>query len=238
MLGDAFYSTLRRIERHVGAFLGALTAFLTVGLVIALGCVAIFAIIANGVHAGVTQGLDENVLRWLAARRTPVLNQVMLEITTLGTTAVITVVVLTASAFLWHARDRWAVYVLLLGTATGMVLNGALKHYFERPRPSVVQWATTVHTTSFPSGHAMTSLIAYGAIALMLARLRPTPRLKRTTWLLTALLILIIGVSRMYLGVHYPSDVIAGYIAGLAWLAFLAALSGRRHARTGMDTPH
>jgi undecaprenyl-diphosphatase len=86
-----------------------------------------------------------------------------------------------------------------------------------------VQSITEVHSASFPSGHAMSSMVVYGSVAYLVARLEGKRGLKQTTWVVAALIILAIGVSRMYLGVHYPSDVIAGFIAGLAWLGFVVA---------------
>lgn len=222
-LRNILYSTLRVIERHVSGFFGALAAFTTVGFLIAASAVALFAALASAVNAGFTQGMDEAALRWFAQHRNAVLDQVALEVTTLGTGAVLILVVLVASVFLWQTQHKWSVYVLMLGAAGGIGLNTALKGFFHRARPTVVEWGTTVHTASFPSGHAMESLITYGCVAYLVGRLGPTPRLRRTTWTMATLLILAIGASRLYLGVHYPSDVIAGFIAGLAWLAFVAS---------------
>ena len=222
-LRDALYSTLRLIARHVEGYYAALAAFLTVGLLVAAIAVAVFAAVAGAVNAGLTQDMDEAALRWFAAHRSAILDQVAIEVTTLGTTIVLIMLVLVASVFLWQTQHKWSVYVLFMGTLGGAVLNNILKGFFHRPRPTIVAWAETVHSASFPSGHAMSSLIAYGSIAYLVGRLNPSPVLQRTIWLIAALLILAIGTSRMYLGVHYPSDVIAGFLAGLAWLTFVAA---------------
>lgn len=222
-LRDLLYTTLRFVGRHVTGFFGALAAFLTVGFFVSLAAISIFAALASAVTAGFTQQFDEVVLRWFAAHRTPMLDTAMLEITTLGTGLVLIVVILVASVFLWQTQHKWSVYVLLLGTIGGSVLNSLLKLHYNRPRPSIVEVAATVHTTSFPSGHSMSSLVAYGSVAYLVGRLGTTRTLTRTTWLLSALVIIAIGISRMYLGVHYPSDVIAGFMAGLAWLAFIAS---------------
>jgi len=223
-LRDALYSTLRFVERHVSGFFAAIAAFATVGFLVAAAAISVFAAIARAVDAGLTQGMDEAALVWFANHRTAALDQIALEVTTLGTAAVIIVVVLVASVFLWQTQHKWSVYVLALGTAGGIVLNAALKGFFHRPRPTIVEWGTTVHTASFPSGHAMESLVTYGCVAYLVGRLGPNRRVRRTTWSIAALLIVAIGASRMYLGVHYPSDVIAGYIAGLGWLAFVASM--------------
>jgi undecaprenyl-diphosphatase len=223
VLRDALYSTLRFIARHVHGFFGAIAAFLTVGLVVGVAAVAVFAMIARAVSAGLTQSFDERVLRWFEQHRSPLLDKVMLEITTLGTGVVLVMLVLVASVFLWQTQHKWSVYLLMLGVLGGKLFNTVLKEFYERPRPSVVQWVTEVHSASFPSGHAMSSMVVYGSVAYLVGRLEGRRSLRRTTWILAALVILAIGGSRMYLGVHYPSDVIAGFIGGLAWLAFVVA---------------
>ena len=220
---DVLYSTLRLIARHVHGFFGALAAFLTVGLLAGVAAVAVFAAIASAVVEGLTQSFDEKVLRWLESQRTPLLDKVMLEITTLGSGVVLIMLVLVASVFLWQTQHKWSVYLLMLGVLGGKLFNSLLKEFFERPRPSIVQWVTETHSASFPSGHAMSAMVVYGSVAYLVARLDPRPALRRTTWILAVLVILAIGASRMYLGVHYPSDIIAGYLGGLAWLAFVAS---------------
>lgn len=220
---DALYSTLRFIARHVRGFYGAVAAFLTIGVVVGLGASSAFIIFAAIVSGGATQRFDESVLRWLDGFRTPFLDEAALEVTSLGNGIVLIVLVLVASVFLWQTHHRWSVYLLLIAALGGKFLNSVLKGWFDRPRPSIVEHVDVVHSMSFPSGHAMASLVVYGSVAYVVGRLEPTVLLRRTTWALASLLILAIGVSRMYLGVHYPSDVLAGFVAGLAWLAFVSA---------------
>ena len=221
ILRDALYSTLRFIARHVQGFFVPLAAFIGFGLVVAAVAVMIFAAIAEAVDEGLTQSFDERVLRWFESNRSPLLDKVMLEITTLGSGVVLVMLVLVAAVFLWQTQHRWSVYLLLLGVLGGKLLNTLLKQFFERPRPSAVQWVTEVHSASFPSGHAMSSMVVYGSVAYLVGRLYDKPALRRTTWLLAIVIITAIGASRMYLGVHYPSDVIAGFLGGMAWLAFV-----------------
>src|SRR5690606_32838255 len=109
------------------------------------------------------------------------------------------------------------------GMIGGKILNTVLKAAFDRNRPSVVEWFYEVTSPSFPSGHAMGAFIGYGTVAYLVGRLSPTRRLRHVTWFVASLTIVAIGVSRMYLGVHYASDVLAGFLAGLAWLAFVAS---------------
>jgi undecaprenyl-diphosphatase len=220
---DALYSILRFIARHIRGFWGAIVAFLSVGLLIAVAAAVLFGLLAGIVQGGWTQSVDEAVLQWLAALRSPTLDSIMYDITTLGDGIVLIMIVLIASVFLWLTKHHWSVYILMVGMVGGKILNTVLKAAFDRTRPSVVEWFYEVTSPSFPSGHAMGAFITYGTVAYLVGRLSPTPLLRNVTWLIAALTISAIGVSRMYLGVHYPSDVIAGFMAGLAWLAFVAA---------------
>lgn len=221
--GDVLYATLRFIARHVRGFYAAILTYLSFAFFVAAAAVGGFAMIAENVLEGETQRFDEAVLSWLATHRTPALDQLALEITALGNTATLSVLVLAVSTFLWLTRHRLSVLLLFTALAGGAALNFLLKDIFARPRPSVVEWGTHVSSASFPSGHAMSAMIAYASVAYLGGRLEPTWRMRVTTWVLAGILITAIGVSRMYLGVHYPSDVLAGFAAGLAWLAFVVS---------------
>ncbi len=222
VIRDALYSTLRLIARHVHGFYTAIAAFVTVSLLVGVAAVAVFAFVASFVHHGLTQQFDDATLRWIELHRTPFLDHAMLEFTVLGTGVVLIMIVLVSSLFLWVTNHKWSVYILLAGVLGGEILNAALKDVFDRPRPSSVVLLAKVHSLSFPSGHAMLSMIAYGSVAYLVARLQPTPRLRATTWIMAGIIIALIGASRMYLGVHYPSDVIAGYLGGIAWIGFVS----------------
>ena len=216
------YSILQFIGRHIRGFWGALGAAVVLSLVLGLAATAIFAAVAKAVAEGMTQSFDESVLRWVEQYRTPTLDAIMLEITALGAGSVLILMVLTVSVFLWLTDHKWSVYMLLLGVFGGLAANAVLKRIFSRPRPSVVELGEAVHTLSFPSGHAMTSMIVYGCVAYLVGRLGGTSRLRHVTWAGAGVLIVLIGISRLYLGVHYPSDVIAGFFGGLAWLGLIA----------------
>jgi undecaprenyl-diphosphatase len=241
---DPLYSLLRFIARHVRGFWGALAAFLTAGLLAGVLAGGTFLLIAGIVTRGITQTTDERVLQWFAQHRTPALTEIMLEITSLGNGTVLIMLVGIVSVFLWLTNHRWSVYLLLVGVLGGQVLSSLLKNAFDRDRPSVIEWVGQASSPSFPSGHAMGAFIAYGAVAYMVTRLQPTAATRRFTWLVAALLIGGIGISRMYLGVHYPSDVIAGFIGGLAWLGFVAAsmtavrFFAPRRPETGREERH
>lgn len=219
--GDAMYRLLRLIARYVRGFYGAVVTYLSFAFFVFLGAIWVFATMTQEVLEGSTQALDEAVLTYVESHRSHIMDKVALEVTALGNFATLAVLVLAVSIFLWQTRHK--ISVILLGAAMfgGAILNTLLKEIFDRPRPSVVEAGTDVMTQSFPSGHAMAAFIAYAGVAYLGGRLEPTRTLRWTTWTLAALLILAVGASRIYLGVHYPSDVIGGYIAGLAWLAFV-----------------
>jgi undecaprenyl-diphosphatase len=216
-------SILRFIGRHVRGFGAALATFLTVGVIVAAVAVGIFAGIAEAVEEGFAQPFDESVLRWFESIRTPWLDRVMLELTTLGSGVVLILLVLITSVVLWQTQHKWSVFLLLLGTVGGKVLNSVLKLAYDRPRPTIVDAVTDVYSPSFPSGHAMSAMVVFSCVAYLVGRLEPARGLRYTVWIFAALLILAIGASRMYLGVHYPSDVVAGFAGGLAWLGFVIA---------------
>jgi undecaprenyl-diphosphatase len=147
----------------------------------------------------------------------------MVEITALGTGTVVLMIVAISALFLALTRHRYSALLLLVATAGGLALNLVLKLRFDRPRPHVIVWGTNAVSSSFPSGHAMSATIVYSTVAYLAARLykRMWPRI--VTMLIAAIVIVAISISRLYLGVHYPSDVLAGAIIGLAWAAFCMA---------------
>lgn len=223
-VGHLLFTVLRWIEGRVRGFHSALGLFLSIGFVLAVVAAWGFAELASEVMEGETQRFDNGILLWLNARATPRLNVAALEITSLGSGTVVWMVVLIASAFLWSSRHRYSVLLLWVAVLGGGLLNLVLKATFDRPRPDLFPWrAPYAGHSSFPSGHAMTAVVAYWTLAYLLTRLEPTPLLRRLTWGFVAVLIALIGLSRLYLGVHYPSDVLAGFVIGFAWATFCAA---------------
>jgi len=219
----AFGHVLRFIDQHVGGFYTAVVFSILFAFLVGIAAVALFVFLGDVVTAGATRELDEAVLRWAAEHRTPGLNDAMIEITALGSTLVLTIIAGTAAIFLWLTRHRFSVLILGSSFVAASVLNIVLKVLYDRPRPSTVPAIVTSQSPAFPSGHALSAFAIYGTLAYLVARLEPTPGLRTATWIITALIILAVGVSRVYLGVHYPSDVIAGFAIALAWIAFTAA---------------
>lgn len=214
---------LRRFVERTDTLLGALGAFLVAGIVVAGIATWAFGEFSETVMAGQTQAFDEAVLRWVGAHHTPTLDSLMLEITALGTGSAVLMMIVVAALFLALTRHRYSAALLLAATAGGGLLNIVLKHFFGRPRPHVFEWGTHAMSSSFPSGHAMTATIVYTTVAYLAARLQRRVWERTLTMIVAALVILAISASRVYLGVHYPSDVAAGMIIGIAWSAFCMA---------------
>jgi undecaprenyl-diphosphatase len=221
---DLLFAIVRGIGTVARNFYAVFGIFLCAGAAVAIGGTYAFAKFAGHVASGRTQAFDDSVLLWIAAHRTPALEPVMLEITFLGTGTVVIMIVLVSGMFLWLSNHRYSAALLLISTAGGILLNNLLKAGFGRPRPQVFDWGTDVISWSFPSGHAMSAAVVYGTVAYLAARLQ-TRHLHRLLTMLGALiLIFLIAASRLYLGVHYPSDVLAGIVIGLAWAAFCMAM--------------
>ena len=217
------HEALRKSIAKAGTFLGGLGIFLVSGAVIALVATLGFGELAETVMAGRTQQFDESVLRWMGTHHTKLLDGAMLEITALGTGTVVIMIVCISALFLWLTRHRYSALLLLVAAGGGLVLNLVLKLFFDRPRPHVIIWGTNAVSSSFPSGHAMSATIVYSTVAYLAARLFTRSWQRWVTMFFAALVVLLIAVSRLYLGVHYPSDVAAGAVIGLAWAAFCMA---------------
>jgi undecaprenyl-diphosphatase len=225
---------LRKLERHEITWLIA-----GIGVCLLLWG---FLALASEVMEGDTTTLDTTILRALRKADDPSrligpawLQGVMLDLTALGGPTVLWLVVLSVVGFLLlQARYHTAV-VVLATAASGDVLNFVLKNLFLRPRPDVVPHLRDVSgTTSFPSGHAMESAIIYltlGAILMQLAERRLT---KIYCIGMAVFLTLLVGISRVYLGVHYPTDVAAGWMFGFFWASFCWIIAKRFERETGV----
>jgi undecaprenyl-diphosphatase len=175
------------------------------------------------VQKGLTQSFDIAVLEWMHQHHSPFLTQMATELTYLGTGTVVMMIVAVAALFLWHTQHKHSARLLLAAVAGNIILNGILKLFFHRDRPTVFEWQTTAVSSSFPSGHAMSATVCYGTVAYLVIRLQKHHWSRVLTGTAAVILILLICATRLYLGVHYPSDVIAGMLVGLAWAAFCMA---------------
>jgi len=129
-----------------------------------------------------------------------------------------------AGAFLWLNQHKHSTILLAASTVGAWVLNNLLKVGFDRPRPHVFTWGTTALSSSFPSGHAMSAAVVYMTVAYLVARLQRRAAARTFSLTVALVIVVMISVSRVYLGVHYPSDILAGITIGLAWAAFCMAI--------------
>jgi undecaprenyl-diphosphatase len=182
-----------------------------------------FAEFADVVQEGATLEFDLAAMEWMEAHRIGLLDRFLLDVTALGTGLVVLTIVGVAALFLALTEHRYSAILLLVATGGGQLLSTILKLFYDRPRPSNVEALTHTMSTSFPSGHAMSAVIVYGTVAYLAARLQKSPLARAATMLAASIVILAIAASRVYLGVHYPSDVLAGTIVGAAWAAFCMA---------------
>lgn len=203
---------------------------LTIGLLLSLAALGIFSLIAEDVvgREELTQ-IDLTVANTLHGDATPTGVAIFKAITTLGNVGTmvalgIGVVLVLAAKKRWLLVGGW-----LLAQAGGGLLNEGLKLLFKRPRPSFTDPFVHLESWSFPSGHAMGSLIGYGLLAYLLVITFKRRPLRVVIVALAVSLVLLVGFSRMYLGAHYLSDVVAGFAAGSMWLG--ACISGLEVAR-------
>lgn len=164
---------------------------------------------------------DERVATWLHGRATDPFTDAFRVITTFGNFVTLLTVTVLAVAFLWWRRRQTDALFVALAFLGAQVLSTGMKLGFRRERPFFPDPLATESTFSFPSGHSLVSLAVYGSIALLLARQVQRPAWRALVFAGTAVLVLAIGFSRLYLGVHFLSDVLAGWAAGSAWLALL-----------------
>ena len=188
------------------------------------GLLFVFGFIAQEVVKGKTLAFDREVmlaLRNSADPRVPIgptwLPEAARDLTSLGSIIVLVIITLAVVGYLFLAGRSAVAWLTLIAVFGGIVLSDLLKFAFERARPDVVNPLARVFTTSFPSGHATLSAITYLTIGAILARSQPLSTISVYFLSLAAFLTMLIGVSRIYLGVHYPTDVLAGWCIGAAW---------------------
>ncbi|WP_327673329.1 phosphatase PAP2 family protein [Kitasatospora sp. NBC_00458] len=188
---------------------------------------AAFALLAGllALRGWVPFGFEERAVSWAAGHRPPVAREAVVVLTSLGTGAAPYLLMLAAgfvcAGALAAPRVRWRSAVVLLAPVlwllAGQLVRQGLMHGFGRPRPPVGLRAAAASGFAFPSGHTFTSAVCAGLVTLAVARTRPD--LLRPTVTVAALFALAVGASRVYLGVHWPLDVLGGWLLAAAWLA-------------------
>jgi len=201
----------------------------------------LFAELTEDVFSKEFTTLDNNFELWLHEHASAELDVFFNVFTTVGGVAGIAILTVITFGLLWYLGKLSSAWVLVLAVGGGLAINQVLKLLFRRPRPEL--WAITGHyptTFSFPSGHSTVSLCYFGVLAWLGWR-SFKPILLRLSWIaLMGLIIGLVGLSRIYFGVHYPTDVIAGYLSGGFWLVVIlnsAAVIQRFRRRSEAKAP-
>lgn len=207
-----------------------------VALLVALAGTWVFAEISDDVLEGETRRIDERVLLLFRVAGNPGdpvgpawVEETARDFTGLGGIGILTLVTLSSAGFLALQGKAHLAWYVLAAVGSGMLLSMLLKAGFDRPRPELVPHGQVVYTSSFPSGHSMMSAVAYLTLGALLASAQASLLLKGYLLGLAVLLSVAVGISRVYLGVHWPTDVLGGWTAGCAWA--LACWSFARYLR-------
>jgi len=228
-----WFGWLTRLERRE-------LTWLLVGLG---GCILllVFLKLASEVSEGETLAFDRQIVLAFRSAADPSrpkgpqwIESVLLDLTALGGPTVIALVVLSVIGFLVLQTRYWTALFIFLTVTSGELVGYSLKSIFVRTRPTLVPHLREAFSSSFPSGHAMQSAIVYLTLGAVLMRIADRRLTKIYCFGMALLVTLLVGVSRVYLGVHYPTDVIAGWIVGLFWASLCWLVAQHYEVRAGI----
>jgi undecaprenyl-diphosphatase len=235
MLTEMLRRTAKRLPAPIARVvdgMAASDALLLLRALLAVGAVWVFIVVAAEVGEGDTRHVDERILHAFRTAGNPAdplgpkwVEGAMRDLTALGSNIVLLIFTAAVAVFLAVRRQSHALTLVLVSTGGGFLLAQALKLAFSRPRPDLVPHLAYVTSSSFPSGHSMFSAVVYLTLGALLSQLVEQRKEKAYFLSVACFLTFVVGVSRVYLGVHYPTDVLAGWSAGLAWalLCWMAA---------------
>ena len=192
-------------------------------LFILVTALLVFTYVAKEVVSGESKGFDEMTLNYLRhdgkimEDEQTWLTGMMIDITALGGTTIIFMITAAVVFYLLIQKQYEFMWLILIATIGGAILSFGLKELFARERPPLIYHLLTVKSLSFPSGHAMMSSVVYLTQGALLAKVQSNKNLRVYILLVAIILVFLIGISRIYFGVHYPTDVLAGWSVGLAW---------------------
>jgi undecaprenyl-diphosphatase len=228
---DKINRILRRVIRFFGSLRLALGSLLFFGMTAAIAALFFFGWLADEMLEGDMRRFDESIRNFVHGFAFPALTSVMQLASFIGSTLFLTVfgvIIVIALLLRKHRRGAILFAITTIGASSLLV---TLKLAFRRSRPEPFFDTILPASYSFPSGHSLASFCFYGALAAILTARIENVWLKTIVWLTATILILLIGTSRIYLGVHYPSDVLAGFIVGLIWVTTIAVGDKLIHAR-------
>lgn len=229
-------------------WLGQYELTILVAAVLVVGGLWIFIDLADEVVEGETHAIDTRILLLMRNPADPAdpigppwVEEMGRDFTALGGVGVLFLITITVSTYLLLQHKFGAMTLVLVAVGGGVLLSLLLKLGFDRPRPELVPHGSYVATASFPSGHSMLSAVTYLTLGALLARLHPQRRFKAFFLLVAGLVTFLVGVSRIYLGVHWPTDVLAGWTLGGVWalICWLAArwLQARGQVEEDINEP-
>jgi undecaprenyl-diphosphatase len=202
----------------------SLEAEVVIALALLAGLLLAFVLIAGLVTYGATGPLDERIM---LVFRTPQdlsdpigpkwFEEAVRDVTALGSTTVLSLLIICVTTFLALTRRARIALTVLACTLSGTAMSSLAKLAFARPRPELVPHSVEVYTASFPSGHALMSAVVYLTLSVLVARTQPDRRVKLFIMIFAVAITLLVGLSRIYLGVHWPTDVLAGWCLGAVW---------------------
>lgn len=200
--------------------------------------------VAGEVASGESRALDERILLALREPDDPTdprgsrtIEEMARDITGLGGIPILTGLTLAAAGYLALRGKGRAVVFLLIAIGSGVIASSLLKQLFARPRPDLVPHGSYVDSASFPSSHSMMSAITYLTLGALLSKVEPRLAIRAYFLLLALLTTLLVGCSRVYLGVHWPTDVLAGWSIGGAWAASCWSVANLLQRRGGIEGP-
>lgn len=224
--------------RRLLAWIGAHEPQVLASLLLIAAAVWAFAELADDVLEGETAGFDERVLLSLRTSddsSDPLgpgwFEEMARDITALGGIGVLTLITLASAGYLLLYRKAHTALYLVLAIGGGILASTLLKSFFDRARPDLVPHGQIIYTSSFPSGHSMMSAVVFLTLGAILAGAHRDLRLRAYLLGVAVLLALLVGASRVYLGVHWPTDVLAGWTAGAAWALLCWAIAERLRRR-------
>lgn len=228
-MSELLHSLWRRMRDESGILL----------VFLALAALGLFFLkLASEVTEGETLGFDRAIMQWMRDRAGgPAMRTTMLDITALGGTVVLTLITLAVTGYLVMRRKAATAGFLLASIVGGAIVSFGLKLIFARPRPDLVEHMVFVDTSSFPSGHAANSAVVYLTLGMLLAGTQERHGSRIYLMAIAVALTLAIGVSRVYLGVHWPSDVLAGWCVGAVWAGLCGVAAYLLQRRRQIEPP-
>ena len=200
---------------------------IVVGFALAAAVLAACGWLVTGSYKWVVAGFDSNIRYAMRQIQSPMWTSLLLALTKLGSTLYLVIVGCIAGIVFLFVRWFWPLFLFIIVMAGQAALHHGFKWLFERPRPPALLSYPAAENFSFPSGHAIGAMCLYGSIAWIVSKRFETPAAKVGIWIFAAVLIFLIGMSRVYIGVHYPTDVLAGFIGAAIWTAAVMSVDRR-----------